>query len=152
MSNRSFHTARGSNNNNDSDNNGSELGNENVENLQAYVDPSNAQIRYMQHVENEYNRLRGIIRHMNKELDRLYAEAMRLKGIRPKTEELRQQYIRVATRYNELLEALPGIEAQRNAAKRQFVSVQKLGGGRRTKNRKNKYNAKTTTLKYRRRA
>ena len=150
MSNLSFHTALG-NNNNISDNNVSELGNENVENLQAYVDPSNAQIRYMQHVENEYDRLRGIIKHMNKELDRLYAEAIRLRAIQPKSEEVRQQYRAVAARHNALLDALPGIEAQRNAVKRQFMSVQKLGGGRRTKKRKHRYNAKTTTLKYGRR-
>ena len=153
MSNRSFHTARGSNDNNNSNNNnsGSELGNENVENLHAYVDPSNAQIKYMQNIENAHDQLESIIRNVNKELDRLHAEAMRLRGIRPKTEEIGQQYRRIAVSYNELLEALPGIEAQLDAVKAQFMSVQMLGGRRRTKNRKHKYNAKTTTLKYRRR-
>ena len=168
MSDLSFHTALGGNNSGtNNDNNNSGLSAENVANVQAYVDPTNAQIMYMQHIQNEYDRLSALIRNMNKEMDRLYAEAIQLRNIpnQNKTPEHAARYRSVAARHNALLDALPGIEAQQDAVRAQFMSLQMLGGRRtwvlstgsprtrrRLKNRKHKKNAKTTAHKYRRRS
>ena len=163
MSDLSFHTALGGNNSDsnsgsNSGSNNSGLTAENVANVQAYVDPTNAQIMYMQHIQNEYDRLSALIRNMNKEMDRLYAEAIHIHRIpKPnKTAEIVARYRVVAARYNALVEALPAILAQRNAVRATFQSIQMLGGRRtrrRQKNRKHKKNAKTNVIhKYRRRS
>lgn len=138
MSNRSFHTARGSNNGDS--NSGSELANENVENLQAYIDPPNAELRYIQHVENEYDRLSGLLKRMNRDINRLYAEAMQLKSIpkEKRTREIVLRYRAVAARHNELVEALPRVEAYYATANAKFKASQKLGGRRRKRTRRSR--------------
>jgi galactokinase len=149
MSNQSFHTARGNNNNgNNTNNNDDELSDENIADLQPYADPTNAHLRYIQHIAEERARVDKIVNKMDADLDTLYTEITILAERRKqnKSKPLRDEYNRLVDRYNALRDTFIRVSTLYDTLNEQFKLHQQLGGTRRhIKNRTSKKNGRTRT-------
>jgi hypothetical protein len=135
MSNRSFHTARGSfsnsNNSNSNSNSNSNLNEENVANLQAFPNVSAEELVVIQKAEDNMMHLHNVVGRLSSVLDGLYEHAMALAEQRKqnKSKELRDEYNRVVDQYNEMRATWLHYKELLNAAIAKFQPTQKLGGG-----------------------
>ncbi len=137
MSNRSFHTARGSfsnsNNSNSNSNSNNNLNEENVANLQAFPNVSAEELVAIQKAEDNMMHLHSVVGRLSSVLDGLYEHAMALGEQRKqnKSKELRNEYNRVVDQYNEIRATWLHYKELLNAAIATFQPTQMLGGRRR---------------------